>query len=313
MDVSESVSVTSTGKRCKLCKKKGDRCHLHGGTPREYSKYWKELYEKERNEYVAKWKSQNEPGVWFTPLQKDIPYVSFKEWLKGKEDTETPPKKKSPKKSPKKKITPKLTSAVTPRKSPPKTPPAEFHYLRYLPKPALQNFMLNLQWSELMTICAHVEEAKEICKSRHFQKMYATRQEIPPPSLFLRPIVQKEHQRDRTTYEDARGTKIVVQYHDDYGFEVFLGIKFPDESHISISRYSYGEITAKFTKYHKEISSQEFFTSIKRPEWHNKYKKGCDGRREILLPIVEDLIDSLGTLQPTGGTYKEKLLDFLLE
>jgi len=332
MDVRRNTppAVTSAGKPCKLCKKKGDRCHLHGGTPREYSKHWKSLYEKEKREYIDAWKSQNEPGIWFTPLQKDIPYITFKEWLKGKENTISPKKvtPKSPgRKSPKNKDVKPISDledlfgtfdAVLERKSPPKTPPAEFHYFHQLPKPALQNIMLDLPWDKLMTVCLYVREAREICKLKNFRKMYAKRQIIPPPSLFLKPITQKVQRADKpqnvVKYEDARGTKIVVQFYDDYGLEVVLDIRFAlrDQitgAHINITRGFEGGLTADFEK----GSAENFFSQIGRPEWYSKYK-AREERQEILKSIVKDLKGALGPkMQPTRGRHNQNLLDYILK
>lgn len=196
------AAVTSTGKLCKLCKaklkEKGDRCHLHGGakTPREYSKHWKALYEKERKEYIDAWKSQNEPGIWFTPLQKDIPYITFKEWLKGKEGVQTPPKhppKTSPKhspgrKSPKNKDVKPISDlddlfgtfdTLGVRKSPPKTPPAEFHYLENLPLPALQQILLNMPPGELFRVFS-IPNVRKIIRENNFRRLYAKKHKKKP-------------------------------------------------------------------------------------------------------------------------------------
>lgn len=333
--------ITSAGKPCKLCKKKGDRCHLHGGTPREYSKHWKALYEKEKKEYIDAWKSQNEPGIWFTPLQKDIPYITFKEWLKGKEGAISPKKKATPKsagrKSPKNKDVKSVSDlddlfgtfdAVMERKSPPKTPPAEFHYFHSLPKPALQNIMLDLPWDELMAVCLYVGEARAICKLPNFRRMYAKRQIIPPPSLFLKPITPGQLPRGfrpeyTFAYKDRRGTEILLQYSDDYhGFRVMLQINFSSGVGVNISRDRGEELTAALLR---TPSPEKFFSQIGRPEWSDEYKtrgsEGWEKRQKIIKLIVQDVKDALGPkMQPgvrlplaMGGTYKQNLIDHLLE
>lgn len=188
--------LTARGKPCKLCLTtakedgaSGGLCHLHGGrrerdfkTPRSESKYWRDLYEKEKAAYIAEWRAGlKEKGRWHTPLAKDISYMSFREWLKEKEGVASPKKSspKSPKRTPKQ-VTVESSFEDAFGTFSPKQLPKKFQYFERLPLPAMQEVLLLLNRKELRFICNEYPQAAKVCSTKRFRELYDARY---PPSF----------------------------------------------------------------------------------------------------------------------------------
>lgn len=60
----------------------------------------------------------------------------------------------------------------------------EFYYLDNLPLPALQTVLLNMERTELNTICRTNRRAKSICVTRNFQIMYEEKHKTKQKSMF---------------------------------------------------------------------------------------------------------------------------------
>jgi len=168
MDVSPR---TKSGSPCKLCKAKKSACHLHGGTPRKDSKKWRKLYLKAEKEFQQEWRSQQpDKSQWYTPLTKDIPFMSFDEYLKQIETFPSPPK------------SPPLTQGINnwdellgTFHDPMSTQldlPTDFEDFKKLPKPALFKVMLNLHPQQLRILCSMSKKSNSICKEPRFRKHY---------------------------------------------------------------------------------------------------------------------------------------------
>ena len=173
------MATTLTGSPCKKCKKKGDLCHLHGGTPRKESKKWRAQYLKEEKEFIENWRRYQGNDQWYTPLRKDIPFMSYEEWLEELKDFPSP--KKSPK-SPKSPESPKKS-----KKSPESKgirdwsellgsffpePITALDKFNELPKPVMMNIMLKLERNVLHLLCSESRKAKKICDEPRFKEEY---------------------------------------------------------------------------------------------------------------------------------------------
>ncbi len=178
------TGVTSSGKICKLCKKKGDLCHLHGGTPRKESKHWKAEYEKEKKAFIDDYHKVYTSEVWHTPISKNPHFPSFIEWLKGREN-EPSPKKISSKSQlaqskaksiqSKARATQKYRSTLKLQIPEPDSRVEVFEFMRYidtLPIPALKEVLLNLDKEQLAYVCYYNKRANKLCSQPYFRSSY---------------------------------------------------------------------------------------------------------------------------------------------
>lgn len=266
------VPLTSAGKPCKLCKARGRKCHLHGGTP----------------------STPKTPGS--------------RSPKSGRSSPKSP--RKSPKSSPKRYVHPNTKVVAdlddlfgtfespgtrTNRKSPLKTP-TEFHYLERLPMPALQQVLLNMEWFDLRRVCAHVPRAFQICKSHNFREMYVAKN---VRGIFVTPVklLDKEARGRnylRLEYEDANKTKIEVQHCRFPQITIkwrngaWLSFYIAGDDIVFIPPRIYEGPNDEDNENHI-ADAKKFFDLIKHPEWYGKYEKGGKHRNEILKLIVLEL------------------------
>lgn len=269
------VPLTSTGKPCKLCKARGRKCHLHGGTPKTPGS---RSPKSGRSSPKSPRKSpKSSPRRYVHP---DTKVVADLDDLFG--TFESP-------------------GTRTNRKSPLKTP-TEFHYLERLPMPALQQVLLNMEWFDLRRVCAHVPRAFQICKSHNFREMYMARN---VRGIFVTPVklVGKEFAHDNRTrlayieYEDANKTEIEI-FDDPSPFSPHITIKWRNGAWLSFYMSGddivflppriYENTDDEDDENHIE-DAKKFFDLIKHPEWYGKYEKGGKHRNEILKLVVLEL------------------------
>jgi hypothetical protein len=213
MDI-DQFPKTLSGSVCKLCKKKGGLCHLHGGTPRKDSKKWKQRYLNEEKEYVETWRNQQEErNRWYTPLRKDIPFISHEEWLEQHKNSPSPKKSKSPK-SPKSYTSYKNWDTMLGEFIDPMAtqdfPPNVLESFEMLPKPALFEIMLKLNAKQLKILCSISAKANRICKEARFRKEYNKKHYI----LFYGDLRQVEHIGKSMRFKDEKDNLLVIIYTD---------------------------------------------------------------------------------------------------
>lgn len=186
---------------------------MHGGTPRKESKKWRQRYLKEEGEFVEEWRTQlptGEKGRWYTPLKKDIPFVSYEEWLEQHKDSPSPRK------------TPKLLKSVKGYKNweamfgefydPMATtefPPETLEMFENLPKPALFEVMLNLDRRQLQLLCISSRKANKICKERRFRTEYNKKHYI----LFSGKLRKIEETPNRMRLRDEKNNVLVLSFY----------------------------------------------------------------------------------------------------
>jgi hypothetical protein len=275
----DAPAITSAGKVCKLCKARGTRCHLHGGSPSPKS-------------------GKSSPRS-------------------GKSSPKSPKRSPVRKLSPNTKVYSNLDDLFgTFSSSPRKTTPAEFHYFEKLPMPALQEVLLNMEWAELRRVCGSVPRTFKICKSDRFRELYSKKHPVKPLFRGLK-FKNFNHSRGVTTssYVDSAGTEVIVDYFKFEGdYEVTLGILFKTEKGVfdcSISIESQGELSFSFGGPFGITNESEFFNAIGKPEWIGKRKNKAEWQA-ILKSIVQDIKRSLGSAEPVG-TGGVKILNHLLQ
>lgn len=254
--------LTAKGKECKLCKAQGGLCHLHSRvakTPRKDSKTWKKLYAKEKKRYVEGWREKH-GGQWWAPTQKDIPYLPFEEWLEGKKDVKTPEKKTKAYSDVSDMLGTftKRTSSPKRSSSPKKELPVNFDKFKELPKPALQEVLLNIKSrKELTEICIFSEEARKICNLPLFRKEYDLRhppQNIAQDFKLIKIVDDDDGDVHLLIYKNNRGITMEIGYEnipeDDIDNEVVNPRRY-------VSSIIFGSVSKEFKGFLFDISKNE--------------------------------------------------------
>lgn len=281
---------TASGSPCKLCLKKGPggRCHLHGGTPKKWSR-------SPSSAHVSPKTPKKSPS----PKWKGTPRTKAASNLDDLFGTFGSPKK-SAKGSPK--------SA--------KVSPKEFHYLNALPKPALQQVLLNMGWNDLRRTCSHVPAAWRICRENNFRQLYLARNR-GPLFLGLRKIKTTEDRGAAIfAYLDSRGVKVEMEYFPAFG-ESVLKIWFTPDLELTIELNNIGDkLQGSFIETEDgalygqgfDAEVKRLFNAIQRPEWYAAYVAKNEKWREIMRAIVMELKNAIG-----ANTKDAKKLDALLQ
>jgi len=285
------VAQTQKGSPCKLCRAKGELCHLHGGTPRKESKKWRSRYLQEEKDFQQKWRETYGGSYgkqWYTPVTKEIPFMSYDEWLKQHENSPSP--KKSPKRSPKteKQQWDDMLGTFHSRISPgatQETLPEELHKFSELDKPVLYEVMLRMTREQIHYICSNVRKAHEICKSKLFREEY---EKLNPPvrKLFSGKL--------KKTSEDG------------------LFLRFEDEQKNSLSIARYNNIHSIDISYYSVRSVPEVVgVYINLQQFQGQFYMRLSKINKMLDNIPdEEILKSLG-LNWQNKSAKERALEFL--